>query len=164
MVAFEFNIHSIIDIITNSSSELFVFEAKTGDILKDLISGVYPDYLTEYREVELLSDLSDKLELPIQQKDYSDNIYWVYGIVLKDKARMNAEEAMKKLAILGIGCRPFFYPMHLQPVFNKLGWYNNEVYPVAENSAEFGFYIPSGLALTENNIHEVSDKLHLILN
>ena len=113
---------------------------------------------------ELLSDLSDKLELPIQQKDYSDNIYWVYGIVLKDKARMNAEEAMKKLAILGIGCRPFFYPMHLQPVFNKLGWYNNEVYPVAENSAEFGFYIPSGLALTENNIHEVSDKLHLILN
>ena len=60
MVRFEFNIHSVIDIITNSSSELFVFEAKAGDMLKDLISSVHPDYLTEYRDIERLSDLSDE--------------------------------------------------------------------------------------------------------
>ena len=74
MVAFEFNIHSIIDIITNSSSELFVFEAKTGDILKDLISGVYPNYLTEYRDVELLSDLSNE-----DLECYIDWTYRTYG-------------------------------------------------------------------------------------
>ncbi len=69
---------------------------------------------------------------------------------------------MKKLAEIGIGTRPFFYPMHQQPVFKKMSWYENESYPVAERLSERGFYIPSGLAITEEQIHIVSDKLHTI--
>lgn len=113
---------------------------------------------------ELFSDLKDKIELPLSQTSYADNIYWVYGIILKDHIPFNAQEAMKKLADEGIGTRPFFYPMHQQPVFKDMGWYQNESYPNAERMTERGFYVPSGLALTPENMQEVSDKLHKILS
>jgi perosamine synthetase len=112
---------------------------------------------------ELLQELHDKIEIPIANTDYAENIYWVYGIVLKDSVPMNAKEIMTKLAERGIGSRPFFYPMHLQPVYNKQGWYENESYPVAEKMAERGFYVPSGMALTEDNIYEVVKNLKEIL-
>jgi len=111
----------------------------------------------------LLSDLEDRIELPLVKTEYADNIYWVYSIVLKEKAGMNAVEAMKRLGAEGIGCRPFFYPMHLQPVFLKMGWYKDERYPIAERISEYGFYIPSGLALNESEMHKVSEKLHKLL-
>lgn len=43
---------NIISIITNSSSELFILEGDTEDIIKEMISEVYPDYLSEYEEVK----------------------------------------------------------------------------------------------------------------
>ncbi|HMS32630.1 MAG TPA: DegT/DnrJ/EryC1/StrS family aminotransferase [Ignavibacteria bacterium] len=89
------------------------------------------------------------IDLPLRKKDFSDNIYWVYGIVLKKEAGINAEQAMKILSEKKIGTRPFFYPMHLQPVLRKMGFFKNESYPVSERIAEYGFYIPSGLALTK---------------
>ena len=112
----------------------------------------------------LLSDLSEHLILPPASTNYSDNIYWVFGLILKDHVRINAKEMMAELGKAGIGCRPFFYPMHLQPVYRKLGWYTDESYPVAENMAERGFYIPSGLALTEHEIYTVVETLKTVLN
>lgn len=113
---------------------------------------------------ESLSQI-DKLQLPLQKTDYADNIYWVYGIVLKKEVPFNAEQAMKKLAALNIGSRPFFYPMHLQPVFHKMGLFINEKYSVAENMAERGFYIPSGMALTDEKMKIIITKLNeTILN
>lgn len=114
----------------------------------------------------LYSDLLGEIEsiqIPFPFTYYADNIYWVFGIVLKDKISFNAETAMKKLAEKGIGTRPFFYPMHLQPVFNKMGLFKNEKYPVAENLAERGFYLPSGMALTEDQIKQVAKCLKEIL-
>lgn len=92
--------------------------------------------------------------------DYAENIYWVYGIISK---KATALEMMQRLAGKGIGTRPFFYPMHLQPVFHKMGWYSGEHYPVAEHIAEYGFYLPSGLGLSNAEIVEVSDVLKSVL-
>jgi perosamine synthetase len=111
----------------------------------------------------LLTDLQDKIALPLHRTEYADSIYWVYGVILKKNISFDAQEAIKRLAVEGIGTRPFFYPMHRQPVFNQMGWYQHEHYPVAENMAERGFYLPSGLALTEKEQYEVSEKLHKIL-
>ncbi len=113
---------------------------------------------------KLLLDTKEYLELPLEKTDYANNIYWVFGVVLKEKIPFNADEAMKKLGALGIGTRPFFYPMHMQPVFQKMGLFKNESYPVAERLAERGFYIPSGLTLSENQILEVSTSVKKILN
>lgn len=109
----------------------------------------------------LLEDISC-FQLPLEKTEYAENIYWVFGIMLNGKSSLNADAAMKKLAEKKIGTRPFFYPMHLQPVFQKMGLFKGEKYPVSENMAERGFYIPSGLGLTDNEILKVSEALHEI--
>lgn len=112
---------------------------------------------------ELFSDLWEYVELPLVKTEYAENIYWVYGMVLKDHIPFGAEVVMKKLADLGIGTRPFFYPMHKQPVLQRMGLFENEIYPVAERLAERGFYIPSGMALSEDQIRTVADKVRSVL-
>ena len=99
------------------------------------------------------------LELMPEKTDYADNIYWVYGLVLKDEVLFDAMEAMKRLSAGGIGSRPFFWPMHEQPVFKKMGLFINERYPVAERLARRGFYVPSGLALTDEQMERVAEEV-----
>jgi perosamine synthetase len=114
------------------------------------------------RYTELLSD-TPGVQLPIQRNDYAENIYWVYGLVLKDDVPFDAEEAMRRLAKKNIGTRPFFWPMHEQPVFRKMGLFADESHPVAERIARRGFYIPSGLALTDKQMVEVVDALREVM-
>ncbi|KAF0811507.1 GDP-perosamine synthase [Andreprevotia sp. IGB-42] len=95
------------------------------------------------------------LQLPLERASYAENIYWVFGIVLEDDVSFDAEEAMRRLAELGIGTRPFFWPMHEQPVFQAMGLFAGEHYPIAEKLARRGFYIPSGLALQEDQMETV---------
>lgn len=104
-----------------------------------------------------LKELSDikALQMPLLKTEYAENYFWVFGMVIRDDFNMNAKEAMAKLGELKIGTRPFFYPMHKQPVFLKKGWFQNETHPVSENIAEKGFYIPSGLGLSENDMDQV---------
>jgi perosamine synthetase len=111
---------------------------------------------------ELLQEI-DLIELPLGRTDYSENIYWVFGIVLSNKVNFEADEAMRRLGKLGIGTRPFFWPMHEQPVFLKMGLFRGEQYPVAEKLARRGFYLPSGLALTTRQIRYVVRSLKSIL-
>jgi perosamine synthetase len=92
------------------------------------------------------------IQLPASSTPYADNIYWVYGLVLDDDVPFDAREAMARLAKLGIGTRPFFWPMHEQPVLKKMGLFGGESHPVAERIARRGFYIPSGMALSDEQI------------
>lgn len=105
----------------------------------------------------------DSIQLPPERTAYADNIYWVFGMVLKDSVPFDAAQAMKRLAAEGIGTRPFFWPMHEQPVFQKMGLFANEKYPVAENIARRGFYVPSGLAITSEQIDKVSEAVKKVL-
>ena len=58
-----FQPHSIVDIITNSSSELFVFKGKTKNMVEEMIASSYPNYLKEYEELKNIDDLTpDELD------------------------------------------------------------------------------------------------------
>jgi perosamine synthetase len=92
-------------------------------------------------------------QLPLEKTDYAQNIYWVFGLVANSEEQQ--EEMVKKLGDAKIGTRPFFWCMHEQPVFKKMGLFENESYPVAEKLARNGFYIPSGLGLSDEEITEV---------
>jgi perosamine synthetase len=61
---------------------------------------------------------------------------------------------MKKLSEKGIGVRPFFYPLHKQPIFQKMNMFLGEKYPEAEKLGERGFYIPSGLGISDKEINK----------
>jgi perosamine synthetase len=103
------------------------------------------------------------LQLPLAETPYARNIYWVFGMVLHDDVGFDAEVAMARLAADGIGCRPFFWPMHEQPVFRKRGLFVGESHPVAERIARRGFYVPSGLALEEAQMRTVVRALEALV-
>lgn len=111
---------------------------------------------------ELLANLPG-LQLPLPQTDYADNIYWVYGILLDPDLPFAADHAMARLAGLRIGTRPFFWPMHEQPVFHRMGLFTEDRLPVAERLARRGFYLPSGLALTDAQIERVASAMRELL-
>lgn len=114
------------------------------------------------RYTEALSGLAG-VQLPVATTDYADNHYWVFGLVLGDDVPFDAVEAMRRLAEKGIGTRPFFCPMHEQPVLRRMGLFADERHPVAERLYQRGFYVPSGLGLTAEQIERVAESLQSIL-
>jgi len=109
-----------------------------------------------------LKDLKN-IQLPLKTTSYADNIYWVFGLVLNDNNKLNAEKVIEILSKNGIGSRPFFYSMHMQPILKKMKIFDNQKYPVSEYLSENGFYIPSGLGISKDEIKNVIEKLIFIL-
>lgn len=103
------------------------------------------------------------ISLPVPKTAYSDNIYWVYGVMLDEASPLDALTVMARLKDKGVQTRHFFYPMHLQPVLRKLGHFAGESHPVSERMARKGFYLPSGIALTEDQIKAAAAALKEIL-
>ncbi len=109
-----------------------------------------------------LLDGFPNLHLPVTGTGYADNLYWVFGLVLDDDCPADAAEFEKRLHEKRVGTRPFFWPMHEQPIFLSQGWFTEEVYPVASRIARRGFYIPSGLTLTDEQIEYVANQVKSI--
>jgi len=108
-----------------------------------------------------LSGIS-KLQLPEKSTSFAENIYWIFGLVADSE--IIGVNIVNKLSKLGIGTRPFFWCMHEQPVFNEMGFFRDEKYPIAERIARNGFYLPSGLGLSDHDINFVSDTLIDVVN
>ena len=98
------------------------------------------------------------LQLP-PEESWARSVYWMYGVVLTDEARMDAACFAKALLQRGVETRPFFLGMHEQPVFHRRGLFLDERYPVSERLARQGLYLPSGLALTEDQLSRVCDAV-----
>jgi perosamine synthetase len=96
---------------------------------------------------------------PLTKTDYCYNNYWVYPIVIKFKKFSGANEFIKHLEANKIGARPFFFPLHQQPVMRKYNLIYN-VLPNSEKLYQRGLYIPSGLGNTNDEICKVADFLN----
>lgn len=114
------------------------------------------------RYQELLKDVRG-VQLPLERTPYAENLYWVFGLVLNDEVPFEEQECERRLQALGVGTRPFFWPMHEQPVFLEQGLFKGERYPVAERIARRGLYVPTGLALTDEAMRYVSVQVHAVL-
>lgn len=98
------------------------------------------------------------LMLPVEEL-WAKNVYWMYGVVLKENAGINADEFAKRLYTLGVETRPFFLGMHRQPVLKEMGLVDSEYYPVSDRISDKGLYLPSGLTLTEKDIDFVVNAI-----
>ena len=56
-----------------------------------------------------LKELSKFFHLPIKSKPYCNNVYWVYGLVIKKEFKFLASRFMSVLKKKGVGTRPFFF-------------------------------------------------------
>ena len=114
------------------------------------------------RYQEGLEDVS-VLHMPLAEASYAKNIYWVFGMVLKDNAHTDMEQFVQALAKDGIGTRRFFVPLHKQPVYSKLGLFKDDVFPTSEFISNYGLYVPSGIGTTDQQIDRVIDTIRDIL-
>jgi perosamine synthetase len=102
------------------------------------------------------------VQLPTQES-WGRSVFWMYGLVLGDAYDFDATEAARRLKDEGVETRPFFLGMHCQPVLRERGLFAREEYQVADRIAERGFYLPSGLALTDLQVERVIDVVKKVL-
>jgi perosamine synthetase len=110
---------------------------------------------------ERLKDIPG-LQLPVKEP-WATNVYWMYGVVLEDAMGIEAVEFARRLADQGVMTRPFFLGMHEQPVFQRMGLFLDEHYPVTEHIARRGLYLPSGMTLTETQLDQVCEAVKRVL-
>ena len=113
-----------------------------------------------YEELKNLKNIS----LQTNKAKYAKNIYWVFGVVIKKKSKINRNNVMKKLLRKGIDTRPFFVPMHKQPIFIKNKTLKKKIsFKNSEYISMNGFYLPSGLGVSNKQILYVCNELKKIL-
>ena len=98
-----------------------------------------------------------------KQESWAKGVFWINGLVLDDSLNCTAEKFCDELRKLGVDTRPFFLGMHEQPVFASKGLFIGEKYPVSERIARQGFYLPSGLSLTIDQVDEVINSFKLVI-
>jgi perosamine synthetase len=103
------------------------------------------------------------LQLPVEES-WARSVYWMYGVVLSETTGKDAAGLAQQLADRGIETRPFFLGMHEQQALQRRGLFRDERYPVAEHLAKQGLYLPSGLALMEEQLGTVVQAVRESLN
>jgi perosamine synthetase len=90
------------------------------------------------------------------------NVYWMYGLLVDESEfGISKDKLREELILEGVETRDFFYSPTSQPILKK---YLNktEKFPVTEKIEREGFYIPSGLALTDTQMRKVANSIKLI--
>tara|TARA_X000000368_G_scaffold409605_1_gene391814 strand:- start:12007 stop:13113 length:1107 start_codon:yes stop_codon:yes gene_type:complete len=109
---------------------------------------------------ELLCDSEDLFQLPLKEHNNSLNHYWVFGVLLRKKNIR--DKVANDLFKSGIETRPFFWPLHLQPLIDKNQDSDIDL-PVSENLGRNGLYIPIGQHLNNKKQKYISEKLKEIV-
>tara|TARA_R110002072_G_scaffold534_2_gene3533 strand:- start:72375 stop:73499 length:1125 start_codon:yes stop_codon:yes gene_type:complete len=118
--------------------------------IKQSMAEVYDSYLNNLKNVKIAP----------RSTEYCQNIYWIYGLIL-DTPEL-ALKAQEQLREKGIGTRPFFYPLHQQPLYKEI-IDHAESFPISEHAGHCGFYIPSGLNLKEQDWNYIGETLKDVL-
>jgi perosamine synthetase len=101
------------------------------------------------------------LRLPITTA-WAENVHWMFAVLLEPSARLTRDEFCAALRARGIDTRDFFVPCSAQP-FLQAHVRSGQVFPVANDIAERGCYLPSGLALSAAQIDAVADAIDEVL-
>ncbi len=88
-------------------------------------------------------------------RPWARSVYWVYAVELDPALGLTAATVMERLKARGVGTRPFFLGLHEQPALHARGLFAGERYPHTERAYRLGFYLPSGLTLTEADVAQV---------
>jgi perosamine synthetase len=107
---------------------------------------------------ERLSEIPG-LQLPTE-REWARSVFWMFGLVLSDEVDVERDELSRRLRELGVETRPFFVGLHEQPALRQRGLFEGERYPVTDRLARRGLYLPSGLALTDEQLERVCAAIH----
>lgn len=102
-----------------------------------------------------------RIQMQPTETAYSQNMFWVVGTLLKQR---DAKEVATKLREHGVDSRPFFYPLHRQPVLEKFGLQQQAALPVSEQLGAHGLYLPSFPGISDNDITTSAHALITVLD
>ena len=106
----------------------------------------------------------NKIDIQPYKLKYSKNIFWVFGILLNKKSKLSRDKVVEKLLDNNIQTRNFFTPMNKQKILKKMKIFPaNKSFFKAEYMSKYGFYLPSGLGISNKEIDFVATKLLKIL-
>lgn len=108
----------------------------------------YNQLLADHHEIIKPTELSGTI-----------NSYWMYGIQIEDIDSPRRDQLISDLKQKGVETRPFFTPLHQQPVLLEQPHRLTGTYPVAEMISSRGLYLPSGPSLTPEDREYVSKQL-----
>ncbi|ULR43919.1 DegT/DnrJ/EryC1/StrS family aminotransferase [Rhizobium sp. K102] len=100
----------------------------------------------------------DDLQLPVE-KPYARNVHWMYMVLVSGRNAGRRAEVMRALAQKGIESRENFLPYNMQEIFIDRGWTSADECPVANDLGLRGFYLPSGPAISDDDIDYVCQSL-----
>ena len=83
---------------------------------------------------------------------------------MNEYAPFNAEQIQRELRELGVDTRRFFCPLHLQPLAKNYQISAFGSMAVAERLWDRGFYLPSGLGNTVEEIEQTIDAMWKLVN
>ncbi len=95
----------------------------------------------------------------MQSPPWGKSTFWMFGVLIKESFGRTRDEVMALLNEKGVGTDLFYLSMSLQPVFkngkNPLYPDISRKYPVSQDVALRGFYLPSGLGITKSQQERV---------
>jgi perosamine synthetase len=111
------------------------------------VAGMYGEKLAEVEEVQI----------PFVAPYVNKMSWFVY--VIRLKRGIDRNEVIKYLRKNGVGCKPYFTLIHLQPFYRKMFDYKEGDFPVTEDVARSTIALPFFNNLKEEQIDYVVKKL-----
>jgi perosamine synthetase len=119
------------------------------------------------RKLEMAALYNEGLKgLPLQLpyvEPWARTSVWMYAVTLHDSVPFDAVEFARRLSAEGVQTRPFFKGMHEQPVYLRMGLFGDVKCPVTEHIYRRGLYLPSGQAITNEQIEGVIRAVRKVL-
>jgi perosamine synthetase len=93
------------------------------------------------------------------------NVYWMVTVLLDPALGWTKEKLVPTLRTHNIDCRPFFYPLSMQPAYKSFpsAAAARERNSVSYAVSPYGVNLPSALSLTEEQVALVASKLRMLL-
>jgi perosamine synthetase len=93
------------------------------------------------------------------------NVYWMVTVLLDPALGWTKEKLVPTLRAHNIDCRPFFYPLSMQPAYKSFpsAVAARERNSVSYKVSPYGVNLPSALSLTEEQVALVASKLKMLL-
>jgi len=89
--------------------------------------------------------------------DYAKISWFIYVIRLAES--IDRDKVMGRLEESGVGCRPYFTPIHLQPFYREMFGYKEGDFPITERVAASTIALPFFNKITDAQIDYVADIL-----
>ena len=97
------------------------------------------------------------IDRPIVTPETTRMSWFVY--VIKIKPPFNRDEVMNDLAEVGIPCRPYFTPIHLQPFYRGKFGYRRGDLPNTEYLGDVSLALPFSSVITEEQVEYISQQI-----